>query len=89
MARHSATSSTRPTSTRPKGRATTTASSDDEWLTLEEVLKKLRVSRRTWDRWRERGEAPRAIQLPGDKGPYRIRPEWLQEWIDAREQAAS
>ncbi|MER7363238.1 helix-turn-helix transcriptional regulator [Nonomuraea wenchangensis] len=78
--------STRRTAARTKASSSIGSSSDEEWLTLDEVCTKLKVSRRTWDRWQERGQAPRSIRLPGN-GPYRIRPEWLQEWLDNQEQA--
>ncbi|WP_336214887.1 helix-turn-helix transcriptional regulator [Nonomuraea sp. LPB2021202275-12-8] len=78
ITRHSKAGGTRRGRTRSAG--------DDEWLTLDEVLTKLRISERTWYRWQGRGEGPRSIRLPGN-GPWRIHRDWLQEWIDAQEQA--
>ena len=52
----------------------------DEWLTVEEVCTELKISRRTFDRWRATGKAPRCKPLPG--GTLRIRRSWLDEWLD-------
>ena len=53
----------------------------DEWLTVEEVCAELKISRRTFDRWRATGKAPRCKPLPG--GTLRIRRSWLEAWLDA------
>src|SRR5690606_37493867 len=42
---------------------TTARPARHQWLTVEEVCDELRVSRRSWDRWRERGDGPRAKRL--------------------------
>jgi excisionase family DNA binding protein len=54
----------------------------DEWLTVEEVCDELKVSRRTFDRWRARCSGPRSVRL-GGSGPVRVRRSWLEEWIEA------
>jgi predicted DNA-binding transcriptional regulator AlpA len=51
-----------------------------QWLTVEEVLEHLAVSRSTWDKWRTKQCAPRAKRLPN--GSLRIRADWLGEWLD-------
>jgi excisionase family DNA binding protein len=53
----------------------------DEWLTVEEVCDELKVSRRTFDRWRARRTGPRSVRL-GGKGPLRVRRSWLEEWLE-------
>ena len=53
----------------------------DEWLTVDEVCKELKIGRRTFERWRMLGKAPRAIALAGN-GPLRIRHRWLEEWME-------
>jgi excisionase family DNA binding protein len=54
----------------------------DEWLTVEEVCRELKIGRRTFERWRTLGKAPRAVPLAGN-GPLRIRRSWLDEWMEA------
>lgn len=54
----------------------------DEWLTVEEVCDELKVSRRTFDRWRAQCSGPRSVRL-GGSGPVRVRRSWLEEWIEA------
>jgi excisionase family DNA binding protein len=54
----------------------------DEWLTVDEVCTELKVSRRTFDRWRALGTGPRAKRLNGT-GPVRVRRSWLEEWLNA------
>ena len=46
----------------------------DEWLTVEEVCDELKVSRRTFDRWRAQCSGPRSV---------RVRRSWLEDWIEA------
>ena len=53
----------------------------DEWLTVEEVCTELKISRRTFDRWRALGKGPRSKRIGGD-GPVRVRRSWLDEWIE-------
>jgi excisionase family DNA binding protein len=54
----------------------------DEWLTVDEVCSELKIGRRTFERWRTLGTAPRAVRLAGN-GPLRIRRSWLDEWMEA------
>jgi predicted DNA-binding transcriptional regulator AlpA len=51
----------------------------DEWLTAEEICEELKISRRTFDRWRALGIGPRSERL-GGHGPLRTRRSWLEEW---------
>jgi len=57
----------------------------DEWLTVEEVCTELKISRRTFDRWRALGTGPKAQRL-GGTGPVRVRLSWLDEWLNAPDQ---
>jgi hypothetical protein len=51
----------------------------DEWLTVEEICEELKVSRRTFDRWRAVRIGPRCERL-GGHGPLRTRRSWLDSW---------
>jgi excisionase family DNA binding protein len=53
--------------------------SEREFLTIEEVLTVLRVSRTTFGRWRRQGTGPVIIRLPG--GGVRIRRSALDRWL--------
>jgi excisionase family DNA binding protein len=53
----------------------------DEWLTVDEVCTELKIGRRTFERWRSLGTAPRAVRLAGN-GPLRIRRSWLEQWAE-------
>ena len=57
----------------------------DEWLTIEEVCTELKISRRTFDRWRALGTGPKVKHLAGN-GSIRIRRSWLNEWLDVPDQ---
>ena len=57
----------------------------DEWLTIEEVCTELKISRRSFDRWRALGTGPRVKHLAGN-GSIRIRRSWLNEWLDATDE---
>ena len=50
----------------------------DEWLTVDEVCTELKISRRTFDRLRATGKAPRCKRVGGG---LRIRRSWLEEWL--------
>ncbi len=50
-----------------------------QWLTVNEVCTDLQIARSTWEMWRQRGVAPKAVRLPN--GQLRIRREWLDEWV--------
>ena len=53
----------------------------DQWLTVEEVCTELKISRRTFDRWRALGKGPRSKRIGGD-GPVRVKRSWLDEWAE-------
>jgi len=56
------------------------------WLTVEQCLLELNIPRSTWEKWRQRGRAPRAKRLPN--GQLRIHRECLDRWLnDLPEQA--
>lgn len=55
--------------------------SELEFLTIEEVLGVLRVSRTTFGRWRRQGSGPVIMRLPG--GGVRIRRSALDRWLRA------
>jgi excisionase family DNA binding protein len=57
-------------------------SAADEWLTVDEVCSELKIGRRTFERWRTLGTAPRAVRLAGN-GPLRVRRSWLDNWMEA------
>ena len=72
--------------TRPPRRTDSTGPAISElprpWLTVAEVCAELQVPRSTWEKWRQRDVAPKAIRLPN--GQLRIRRAWLDEWISER-----
>lgn len=55
--------------------------SEREFLTIEEVVGVLRVSRTTFGRWRRQGTGPLIMRLPG--GGVRIRRSALDRWLRA------
>lgn len=57
----------------------------DEWLTIDEVCAELKISRRSFDRWRALGTGPKVKHLAGN-GSIRIRRSWLNEWLEAPDQ---
>ena len=65
-----------------------TANGRDEFLTVEEVCEELKVSRRTFDRWRALGTGPRSERL-GGTGPVRVRRSWLDEWLEPSRQVTA
>src|SRR5215472_9821701 len=67
-----------PAGSRP---ARTRHSSSDEWLTVDEVCAELKIGRRTFERWRTLGVAPRATR-PTRNGPLKIKRSWLEEWAE-------
>jgi predicted DNA-binding transcriptional regulator AlpA len=60
---------------------------DDELLTVPEVLAELRVPRSTWYQWRQVGKSPRVYKLPN--GELRIRRSALNAWLAALESDAA
>jgi predicted DNA-binding transcriptional regulator AlpA len=60
----------------------------DELLTVPQLLDELGgVSRRTFFRWRELGNAPRCIKLPN--GELRVWRSDLLAWLRARTESAA
>jgi excisionase family DNA binding protein len=55
-----------------------------EWLTVEEVCAELKISQRTFYRWRALGTGPRSKRIAG--GCVRVRRGWLDAWLDEPEQ---
>lgn len=53
----------------------------DPWLTVEEICEELKISRRTFDRWRALRIGPRCERL-GGHGPLRTRRSWLDAWAE-------
>ena len=60
----------------------------DEWLTVEEICAELKVSRRTFDRWRATGTGPKCERL-GGHGPLRCRRSWFETWAETGEQGVA
>ncbi|NUR49980.1 MAG: helix-turn-helix domain-containing protein [Hamadaea sp.] len=60
--------------------------SDDEELTIKEVMAKLKVTRSTFYDWRAKGIAPKSYRLPN--GERRIRRSELDRWLESLEDAA-
>lgn len=59
-----------------------------ELLTVRDVLAELGgVSRRTFYRWRELGNAPACIRLPN--GELRVRRAALNAWLEERAEGAA
>jgi excisionase family DNA binding protein len=50
------------------------------WLTVAEVCAELQIARSTWEKWRQKGAAPKAVRLPS--GKLRVRRDWLDAWLD-------
>ncbi len=62
----------------------TTSPGRGEWLTVEQVCTELKISPRTFYRWRAQGTGPRSKRMA--KGGLRVRRSWLDEWLDEPEQ---
>ncbi|MCX5560762.1 AlpA family transcriptional regulator [Streptomyces sp. NBC_00038] len=57
-------------------------------MTVKEILAELKdVSRRTFYRWRELGQAPRAFKLPN--GELRVWRSDFTAWLNSREREAA
>ncbi len=81
-ARHAtAITSTRRGPTTKRGRPGQDRAGPDDWLTVDEVCAELNIGRRTFERWRSMGIAPRATR-PARNGPLRIKRSWLEEWAE-------
>ena len=57
-----------------------------EWLTVKDILDDLDIPRRTWQRWRELGRAPKCKRLPN--GELRINRASYETWLDSLEEVA-
>ncbi|MFD7235084.1 helix-turn-helix transcriptional regulator [Streptomyces syringium] len=62
------------------------ARTDDEMLTIPQVIAEIGVPRATFYRWRQLRKGPKAIKLPN--GAVRIRRSELDRWIASLEEAA-
>jgi hypothetical protein len=51
----------------------------DEWVTVKEFCAEFKISRRTFDRYRANGKAPRFERLAGH-GTLRARRSWITAW---------
>ena len=60
----------------------------DEWLTVEEICEELKISRRTFDRWRAIGIGPKCEPL-GGHGPLRSRRSWIAAWAESGERGVA
>lgn len=65
-----------------------TPSRPDEWLTVEEICTELKISRRTFDRWRAIGTGPKCERL-GGHGPLRSRRSWIEAWAGSGERGVA
>ena len=54
----------------------------DEWLTVDEVCRVVKIGRRTFERYLSQGTGPRVKRIAGRNGPIRIRRDWLDEWME-------
>jgi predicted DNA-binding transcriptional regulator AlpA len=60
----------------------------DELMTVPEILDELKgISRRTFYRWRELGQAPQAFKLPN--GELRVWRSDFTAWLNSREMVAA
>lgn len=61
--------------TRPPGNGA------EEWLTVDEVCRIVKIGRRTFERYLSCGAGPRVKRI-GRNGPIRIKRDWLDEWME-------
>jgi predicted DNA-binding transcriptional regulator AlpA len=52
----------------------------DPWLTIEQACEIAGITRRTFERYRERGIGPKVGRI-GGAGALRIRKSWLDAWL--------
>jgi hypothetical protein len=64
-------------------RTTPPGPAGDEWLTVDEFCAELKIGRRTFERWRSQGIAPRADR-PTRNGPLRMKRSWVDQWVASR-----
>ncbi|MDB4873296.1 MAG: hypothetical protein JWL97_4300 [Gemmatimonadales bacterium] len=48
-------------------------------MTVPEIIKELRITRRTWQHWRVRGVTPRCTKLPN--GAIRVSRRDFETWL--------
>jgi predicted DNA-binding transcriptional regulator AlpA len=74
---------TRQTTRRPAGRSATNATAkrkpSDELMTILDMCGELRISRRTFYRWKAAGDVPELVPLPG--GEFRAYRSDYQAWL--------
>jgi excisionase family DNA binding protein len=63
-----------------------TATQTRGMLTVPEVCEELQISRSTFYDWRQKGRAPKCINLPN--GTLRVRRTDLDRWLNTHEDAA-
>lgn len=56
------------------------------WLTVQEILDDLGIPRRTWQRWRALGRAPRCKRLPN--GELRVQRDHYETWLESLDEVA-
>ncbi len=56
------------------------------WMTVAEFCEEMGIARTTFDDWRAKQRAPKAIRLPN--GSLRIRRTDFESWLDTLEDAA-
>jgi hypothetical protein len=59
----------------------------DEWLTVKEFCAEMKITRRTFDRWKALGKAPRFEPL-GGHGPLRSKRSWVNAWALPEDESA-
>jgi excisionase family DNA binding protein len=60
-----------------------TGDKTDEWLTVDEACRIVKIGRRTLERYLSRGDGPRVKRIgKGRNSPIRIKRDWLDEWME-------
>ncbi|MBE9375573.1 helix-turn-helix domain-containing protein [Saccharopolyspora sp. HNM0983] len=57
------------------------------WMTVTEFCAEMVISRSTFDDWRAKGRAPKAVRLPN--GSLRIKRTDFENWLDTLEADAA
>ncbi|HZE41265.1 MAG TPA: helix-turn-helix domain-containing protein [Stackebrandtia sp.] len=55
-----------------------------KWLTVADILTDLKVPRRTWQEWRDKGATPPCKRLPN--GQLRISERSYEKWLESLEE---
>ncbi|MEV6033528.1 hypothetical protein AB0L65_20405 [Nonomuraea sp. NPDC052116] len=66
--------------------ATEANHAEDVWLTVPEIMRTLKIKRRTWQHWRTRNRTPKMHRLPN--GEFRIHQNDYQTWLAELEVSA-